>query len=256
MESISAFFPAFNDAATIGSLVAETFDLLRSTGRDFEIIVVNDGSSDATPEILRELENRYGGTLRVIHHSVNRGYGGALRSGFAAATKDLVFYTDGDGQYDPRELTLLLARLRPEIGLVNGWKIKRHDPFHRILIGKVYNRFIRMVFRISVKDVDCDFRLIRRSYLSKARLESNTGAICVELLRELETLGCKSVNVPVHHYPRIAGQSQFFRWRSVYATLQQLSALYFRKPPTAAYNQPERLEPRPEPGNLLEPHVK
>ncbi|MBI2815505.1 MAG: glycosyltransferase family 2 protein [Acidobacteria bacterium] len=232
MESVSAFFPAYNDASTIGGLVEKAVGVLRHTGRDFEVIVVNDGSTDDTPRILVELQARYAGVLRVVHHTVNRGYGGALRSGFGAATKDLVFYTDGDGQYDPSELALLLQRLEPELGLVNGYKIKRHDPFHRIVIGKVYNLFVRLLFRIRVKDVDCDFRLIRREYLRLARLESDTGAICVELLRELEGLGCKSADVPVHHYPRLSGQSQFFRWRSVSSTIRQLTALYFRPRPT------------------------
>lgn len=224
----------------------KTFALLQATKRDFEVLVVDDGSSDRTPEVLRELLARYGSAFRVIRHAQNRGYGAALRSGFAAAGKDLVFYTDGDGQYDPAELSLLLDRLEPGIGLVNGYKIKRQDPFHRVVIGKIYNLFVRVLFRISVKDVDCDFRLMRRSYLSQACLRSETGAICVELLRELECLGCKSVSIPVHHYPRIAGQSQFFRWRSVYATIQQLTALYFRPRPSVSSSA----------GELLEPHAK
>ena len=222
-------FPAFNDAVTIGGLVEKSFELLRASGRDFEILVVNDGSTDQTAEVLRQLESRFPGILRVIHHPVNRGYGAALRSGFAGACKDLVFYTDGDGQYDPGELTLLLAHLQPHIGLVNGFKIKRHDPLHRVYIGNIYNLVVRFLFRIKVRDVDCDFRLIRRSYLSKTCLRSETGAICVELLQVLKDLGCQAVNVPVHHYPRISGQSQFFRLNSVCNTLGQLARFFFRR---------------------------
>jgi len=246
LESISAFFPAYNDAATIGGLVEKTFHLLNSTGREFEVLVIDDGSADETPNVLRQLEAHYGSAFRVIRHPVNQGYGAALRSGFSSAGKDLVFYTDGDGQYDPAELTLLLEQMKPGVGLVNGYKIKRHDPFHRILIGKIYNLFVRIVFGIRIQDVDCDFRLIRRSYLSKAALRSDTGAICVELLQALSFLGCKSVDVPVHHYPRIAGHSQFFRWPSIFRTLRQLGYLYFRRRPALRSAAAKLLETHPK----------
>ena len=229
LESISALFPAYNDAPTIGGLVEKTFHLLKASGRDFEIIIVDDGSVDQTPQVLQQLQAHYGNVLRAIRHPVNRGYGAALRSGFAAATKELVFYTDGDAQYDPAELPLLLDRLTPSIGLVNGYKIKRQDPLYRIVVGKTYNAFVRIVFQIGVRDVDCDFRLIRRELLEKARLESDSGVICVEIIDKLQRLGCKVAEVPVHHYPRTAGRSQFFRFRAVVETLIQLVHFFFRK---------------------------
>ena len=228
-ESVSAFFPAYNDAATIGGLVEKTFHLLKATGREFEILVVNDGSHDATPQVLEDLQKKYGSAFRAIHHPVNRGYGAALRSGIAAATKDLVFYTDGDGQYDPAELAALLAQMEPSVGLVNGYKTKRSDPHHRIFIGKVYNTMARWLFGISLRDIDCDFRLIRRSWLEKARLQHDSGVICVEMVYKLERLGCRVVEVPVSHYERVAGRSQFFRWRSILTTLWQLASLYFSR---------------------------
>lgn len=228
-ESVSALFPAYNDAATIGSLVEKTFHLLNASGRDFEILVVDDGSSDQTPQVLQQLQAQYGSVFRVIQHPVNRGYGAALRSGFAVASKDLVFYTDGDGQYDPGELALLLDRMEPSIGLVNGYKIKRHDPLHRVVIGKAYNGFVRRFFRLSIRDVDCDFRLIRRDLLAKTQLRSDSGVICLEMILELERLGCRVVEVPVHHYARTAGRSQFFRWRSILSTLWQLVYLCVRR---------------------------
>jgi glycosyltransferase involved in cell wall biosynthesis len=226
--SISVFFPAFNDAATIAGLVEKAIRILKSEGREFEVIVVDDGSSDETPRILEQLRGRYGDAFRTVRHPVNRGYGAALRSGFAASSKDLVFYTDGDAQFDPGELPLLLAALEPGIGLVNGYKILRQDSWYRVYVGKIYNAFVRRVFRIRVRDVDCDFRLIRRSLLAQTRLRSDSGCICVELLRQLEDLGCEFVEVPIHHYPRIAGRSQFFRLGSVIKTLLQLVTLYWR----------------------------
>ncbi|MGH9719587.1 MAG: glycosyltransferase family 2 protein, partial [Bryobacteraceae bacterium] len=196
------FFPAYNDAASLPSLLEKAFAALRAHAGDFEVIVVNDGSADRTAEVLAELQQLYAPHLRVVTHESNRGYGGALLSGFAAATKELVFYTDGDGQYDPGELPKLLARMEPDVGLVNGFKLERRDPWHRVFIGNVYNRFARLIFRIRIRDVDCDFRLIRRSLLDQIRLSSTSGTICVELVRKLELSAARVVEVGVHHYPR------------------------------------------------------
>lgn len=222
------FFPAYNDAPSIAKLVDGAFEVLCGRASDFEVIVVNDGSRDGTATVLEGLETRYGERFRVITHTGNRGYGAALRSGFAAARKDFVFYTDGDGQYDVGELTKLLDALAPDVALVNGFKLERRDPWHRIAIGNVYNRFARLVFRIQLRDIDCDFRLIRRALLDEAPLSSTSGTICVELVKKLELSGYRVVEVGVHHYPRLHGRSQFFRFRSLLITLYQLARLYIR----------------------------
>ncbi len=226
--SLSVFFPAFNDAPSLPGLLEKTFAVLAGLTDDFEVIVVNDGSRDNTAEVLVELQKKYGTRLRVVTHPENRGYGAALRSGFAAATKELVFYTDGDGQYDPGELPKLMEQMGPDVGLVNGYKIERHDPRHRILIGWLYNRMARFLFRIRLRDIDCDFRLIRRRLLEEIRLNSTSGTICVELVRKLELSPFRVVEVPVHHYPRLHGRSQFFRVRSLATTFSQLLKLYYR----------------------------
>jgi len=226
--SLSVFFPAYNDAPSIGKLVDRAFEVLRERVSDFEVIVVNDGSRDGTAEALDGLQQRHGPAFRVITHAENRGYGAALRSGFAAAEKDFVFYTDGDGQYDVGELPKLLDLVTPDVGLVNGYKLERSDPWHRIAIGNVYNRFARLVFRIRLRDIDCDFRLIRRALLDQMQLSSTSGTICVELVRKLELSGHRIVQVGVHHYPRMHGRSQFFRFRSLATTLYQLLRLYVR----------------------------
>lgn len=227
-HSISVFFPAYNDAPSLPKLVSETFETLAAGGLEHEVIVVNDGSQDSTGDVLAALARRYAPRLRIVTHERNRGYGGALRSGFAAARNDLVFYTDGDGQYDPRELPLLLARMSDGVGLVNGYKLERNDPWHRIWIGNVYNAFARALFRIRIRDVDCDFRLVRRELLGDIQLTSTSGTICVELVRKLELSGCRVVEVGVHHYPRLHGRSQFFRVRSLLITLYQLAGLWLR----------------------------
>jgi glycosyltransferase involved in cell wall biosynthesis len=225
-RSLSVFFPAYNDAPSLPALIGRTFEVLEQHAEDYEVIVVNDGSRDSTAEVLEQLRDKYHPLLRVITHPENRGYGGALGSGFAAATRDFVFYTDGDGQYDPAEIPRLLALAGPDTGLVNGYKLERHDPLHRVWLGKVYNFCARLLFRIRIRDIDCDFRLIRRALLDRIRLTSTSGTICVELIRKLESSGCGIAEVGVHHYPRRYGRSQFFRLRSLATTLWQLGWLW------------------------------
>jgi len=225
---LSVFFPAYNDAPSLPALINKTFAVLNEHARDFEVIVVNDGSADDTGAVLESLVGIHGDRLRIITHPENRGYGGALRTGFAAATKDFVFYTDGDGQYDVGELPSLLEAVWPDVGLINGYKIRRQDPWHRIVIGAVYNQFARFLFGVKLRDIDCDFRLIRRSLLERAHLVSSSGTICVELVKKLEASGMRIVEVPVSHYPRYHGRSQFFRVKSLATTFGQLWRLYFQ----------------------------
>jgi glycosyltransferase involved in cell wall biosynthesis len=228
VDSLSVFFPAFNDAPSLPELIRNTFAVLREHVDDFEVIVVNDGSSDNTGEVLAKLREEFAPQLRVITHEKNRGYGGALRSGFAAASKEFVFYTDGDGQYDVLELPKLLERMTDGVGLVNGYKLERNDPKHRIWIGSAYNRFARFLFRVQIRDIDCDYRLIRRSLLDDIQLTSTSGTICVELVRKLELSPFRVVEVGVRHYPRLHGRSQFFRVRSLLRTLYQLVRLWLQ----------------------------
>jgi glycosyltransferase involved in cell wall biosynthesis len=208
--------------------VAQAFAVLEEHVADYEVIVVNDGSHDNTGDVLEELRKQYGPRMRVVTHSQNRGYGGALRSGFEAARKEFVFYTDGDGQYDVSELPRLMERVGPATGLVNGFKLERHDPAHRVWIGKIYNFCARLLFRIRIRDIDCDYRLIRRRLLDEIQLTSTSGTICVELVRKLELSRCEVAEVGVHHYERLHGTSQFFRLRSLANTFGQLLKLWVR----------------------------
>jgi glycosyltransferase involved in cell wall biosynthesis len=202
---ISAFVPAYGDWGTIASLVLLVSSVLRELTDDWEVIVVNDASPDHTGQILAELQ-AVCPRLRIVTHPQNRGYGGALRSGFAAATKEWVFYTDGDAQYDVRELRQLwAARL----------KIERHDPLHRIVIGRIYHWMVKLAFGLKIRDVDCDFRLVRRAVFEKIELTRDSGLICVELVTKIEKNGFRVVALPVHHYHRIHGKSQFFNFARV-----------------------------------------
>jgi glycosyltransferase involved in cell wall biosynthesis len=226
--SISVFFPAYNDEKSIRSMVDTAMAVLRKHSSDFEVIVVNDGSRDGTARVLEELQSKYAPYMSVVTHAENRGYGAALRSGFAAACKEFVFYTDGDGQYDASELPRLIELMESDVGLVNGFKLERHDPGHRVAIGFLYNRFARWLFGVRIRDIDCDYRLIRRVALNDAQLKSSSGTICVELVRMIELSPWRVVETGVHHYPRLHGRSQFFRTRSLLTTLSQLLELYWR----------------------------
>ena len=164
--------------------------------------------------------------LKVITHAANRGYGGALRSGFANATKELIFYTDGDGQYDVGELPLLLMLLTPDTDFVNGMKMTRQDPGYRVFAGNLHRFVTRWSFWLPVTDVDCDFRLVRRSIVDRVRLTQNSGSICVELVKLAQRAGAQFREVSVHHYAREFGQSQFFRPSRIAKTYFDLARLW------------------------------
>jgi glycosyltransferase involved in cell wall biosynthesis len=224
--SISAFFPAYNDGGTIASMVVSAMLVLEELTDDYEITVVNDGSSDYTPEILDRLAADYD-RVRVIHHPKNRGYGGALRTGFASATKDWVFYTDGDAQYDVRDLRMLYPLLRDGVDMAQGYKISRNDPWYRKVIGRMYHFFVKTLFGLRLRDVDCDFRLIRRHVFDKVVLTRDSGVICVEMMKKIQDHGFEIVEGPVSHYHRAYGRSQFFNIARVARVGIDLIQLWF-----------------------------
>lgn len=226
--SISAFFPAYNDGGTIASMVITAVQTLRELTDDFEVLVVHNGSTDYTPQVLAELQSLYPTEFRLLDYPYPLGYGGALRIGFANATKDLIFYTDGDGQYDPRELKALFQAMSPEIDMVNGYKMQRHDPLHRLIIGGLYQRVVKTMFGLRLRDVDCDFRLMRRSIFDRITLTERSGVICVELMKNIQDAGFKLAEVPVHHHFRAYGGSQFFNLPRIYRSLRGLAALWVR----------------------------
>lgn len=224
---LSIFFPCYNDAGTIASLVVLADKTARQFTDDYEIIVVNDGSSDHSRTVLEELQKKYK-VLKVVNHTKNRGYGGALRSGFDAASKELVFYTDGDFQYDVTEMDLLYKKMRPGIDWVNGWKKSRNDAWYRKVIGKLYNFGVKTLFNIKIRDIDCDYRLLRKSAVDKIDLSFDSGVICLELIKKLQLAGCKADEAPVNHYFRSYGTSQFFNFGRIFKTFGNLLQLWIQ----------------------------
>lgn len=218
LSYLSVFFPAYNDEKTIGSLVEKAFKILPDLAERYEVIVVNDGSLDQTTAVLEESAIKFT-KLRIVTHHQNRGYGGALKSGFRAARGDFVFYTDGDGQYNVNELPKLVEKMDSKVDLVNGYKIERQDSALRIILGNLYALWVRILLGIRFADVDCDFRLFRRRILKQITLTRDSGAICAEILAKIQKAQGVIASVPIHHYPRRFGQSQFFRIDRILKTL-------------------------------------
>ena len=206
VSQLSFFFPAHNEADNIEALIAEALEVLPTLAEQFEIIAVDDGSRDATPRIADRLAAS-DPRIRVVHHETNKGYGAAVRSGLGAARYDLVAFTDGDRQFKVADLGRLLARLaqpdQPDV--VVGYRLKRADPFIRTAYARAYRLALNLFFRLGVRDVDCAFKLFRRSALEGIRLESGGAFMSAELLIKLKQRGRKIAEVGVPHYPRTAG---------------------------------------------------
>ena len=204
---LTFFFPAFNEEenveATVGRAIAEIGPMVDGS---IEVLIVDDGSTDATPRLADELAAT---DSRVrVHHQPNRGYGGALKAGFANARGELISFSDGDLQFDLREMRRLLDRLDDERGpveVVIGYRIKRSDPPHRIVIAKTYNAIVSAAFGLRVRDVDCAMKVFRRELFDGLRLESDGPFLSAELLVKLRARGARIAQVGVNHYPRAAG---------------------------------------------------
>lgn len=227
LSSLSIFFPVYNDWGTIMTMAAQAITAAEKITNDYEVILVDDGSEEKTQEILDFLESRFP-QIRVIHHEHNRGYGGALRTGFGESRKEFIFYTDGDAQYDVRQLLLLADAMNEQVDVVNGFKIKRHDPYYRVVLGKIYQYTSKFLFSLPIEDVDCDFRLMRRSIFDRFELTSNSGTICVEMIHKMSRTGCRFAEVGVNHFFRSSGKSQFFNFVRLYHVARDYSRLWFR----------------------------
>lgn len=225
--SISVFFPCYNDQFSIEKLVRDIFKVLGEIAEDYEVIVVDDGSVDNSRSILETLSKKHS-KLKLVFHEKNKGYGGALQSGFKTASKDLIFYTDGDGQYDIEELPLLLVLMTDDVNFINGIKMSRQDPTYRVIMGKLYSMISRWLFWLPIEDIDCDFRLIRKNLIDKLDLKSNSGSICIELVKKAQKKGAIFRQVSVHHFERKWGSSQFFQPKRLILTFFGFCVLWWR----------------------------
>ncbi|HHT79140.1 MAG TPA: glycosyltransferase family 2 protein [Actinobacteria bacterium] len=225
--SISAFFPVYNDWGTIPTMVLLAESVLEKYASEYEIILVDDGSNKLTKQVLESLDPKIK-NLKIITHRQNKGYGGAIKSGIYNAEYELIFYTDGDAQYNPLELESLIQAMSSETDIVNGYKIERNDPLYRKIIGRLYYYVTKMLFSFKIKDVDCDFRLMRRSLFENLELRYNSGVVCVEMISKLTMRGARFAEVPVNHYYRLSGKSQFFNFKRIFNTGIHLLKLWYR----------------------------
>jgi glycosyltransferase involved in cell wall biosynthesis len=227
---LSLFFPAHNEEANLRGLIDEALEALPAIAETYEIIVVDDGSRDATGPIADELAATHPGIVRVIHHPKNQGYGAALRSGFGAARHDLVAFTDGDRQFRVADLARLTERLaepdRPDA--VVGYRIKRMDPAIRTIYARLYRIANLVWFRLHVRDVDCACKLFRRSALEGIGVESGGAFFSAELLIKLRAAGRTVVEVGVPHHPRTAGSPTGARPSVVFRAVRDFWQLRLR----------------------------
>ena len=224
---LTFFFPAFNEEENVAETVRRAIEEIGPlVAGSLEVLVVDDGSSDRTPVIADELA---AADPRVrVHHQPNRGYGGALRAGFARARGELIGFSDGDLQFDLREMDRLLARLdepgRP-VDVVIGYRIKRRDPPHRIFIAKTYNAIVSAGFGLRVRDIDCAMKLFRREVFDGLPLGTDSPFLSAELLIKLRARGERIAQVGVNHYPRAAGTNTGASFRKILRTFRDLAKL-------------------------------
>ncbi|MCX5632600.1 MAG: glycosyltransferase family 2 protein [Phycisphaerae bacterium] len=224
VKSLSVFFPCFNEQDNVGRAIKSAIDVLSPLKIDFEIIVVNDGSKDKTGEIADGIaaENK---NIKVVHHNINRGYGAALQSGFKAATKEYVFYTDGDGQFDIKELPLLFKYM-DDYDIVTGYRIERQDNLIRKINAFCWTTMVNLLFGMKIKDMDCAFKLYRHSVFDNIKLESTGALINTEIFARAKNKGYKIFQIGVHHYPRTAGVQTGAKLRVILRAFKELFALY------------------------------
>jgi glycosyltransferase involved in cell wall biosynthesis len=224
-NTISAVLPAFNEEENIETATTRMADALQSSGlRDWEIIIVDDGSVDRTGEIADRMAARDPEHVRVFHHNPNRGYAEALKTGFTNARHQLIFYTDSDNQFDVRELSSLLPLIK-DADIVCGFRIYRFDPLTRLVLSWGFNLLVRIIFRINVRDVDCAFKLFRREVFDKVTIESKKFFVDAEVLAKSKYFGFRMVEIGVRHYPRQAGRSTI-RPSHILSTLGELARIW------------------------------
>jgi glycosyltransferase involved in cell wall biosynthesis len=226
MVSISVFFPCYNEQANVGRTVEKALEVMGKLNVDFEAIIVDDGSSDDTGRIADEIAGR-DGRVKVVRHQRNLGYGAALQSGFKAATKELVFYTDGDGQFDINEMPPLLA-LMEQFDIVSCYRLNRRDSLIRKINGWCWTRLVCLMFGLKIRDIDCAFKLYKREIFDKIELSSTGALIDAEILARAARKGYRITQTGVHHFQRTSGEPSGANLRVIMRAFKELFKLQRR----------------------------
>ncbi|OHB78174.1 MAG: cell wall biosynthesis glycosyltransferase [Planctomycetes bacterium RBG_16_55_9] len=223
MLAISVFFPCYNEQQNVGRTVEKALGVLEQLNADFEIIIVDDGSSDGTGRIADEIAAR-NSRVKVVHHQRNLGYGAALQSGFKAAKKELVFYTDGDGQFDIGEMPPLLPLMDP-FDIVSCYRLNRRDPLIRRVNAWCWTKLVCLLFGLRVRDIDCAFKLYKREIFDHIELLSTGALIDAEILARAAARGYRITQQGVHHYPRTAGTQTGAKIQVIFRAFRELFEL-------------------------------
>ena len=221
--SISIFFPCYNEEKNVGTLLTKAIQFIPNITSDYEIIVVDDGSIDATAEIAQSFSQNHS-QVRVIRHETNKGYGAALKTGFASCGKDYIFFTDGDNQFDITEIAKLLPYVK-EFDIVTGFRMKRRDNFVRKINEFCFNRLVRILFGLKIRDLNCAFKIYKREVINSLELRSSWGFINSELLIRAKKNGFTIKEVGVTHYPRRWGSQTGANLKVVAGSLRELFKL-------------------------------
>lgn len=227
-RSVTLFYPMYNELKSIEPMTRKSLQVMQTVADDFEILIIDDGSSDGSEKLADELA-RTDPRIRVIHHQGNKGYGQALRTGWAGATKDIVVYTDCD---EPLDLWLIgdaLDNLEKGYDMVIGYRLNRWEGWRRFIYSKVYNSLVRVLFGVRVRDINFSFKVIWRRYLLKMHLDAGSVFIDGELLAEAARLKLKIFQMPVQYLPRKHGASHFDNIRAATYTLEEIWAYWQRR---------------------------
>jgi glycosyltransferase involved in cell wall biosynthesis len=241
--SLTIFYPCYNEEANVERVTREAVEYGLRITNDLEVIIVNDGSRDRTEEIADRLAAEIP-QVRAVHNRPNRGYGGALQRGFREATKNWIFYTDGDGQFHFDELPALIPLLENH-DVVSCYRLDRKDSFMRKLNAFAWSTLVNLLFRIRLRDIDCAYKIYPRTFIDRIELHSTGALIDTEMLAKARNFGLRIAQVGVHNYPRTAGQQTGANLKVIFRAFRELFRLYGTIRREGRATQPLGQETRP-----------